>query len=239
MKINLKRPHLLLPGWLRAVVRYIKVLEIDYNHFQSAYQRKCIDRTGMPIPWYTYPAIEYLKQLDFSQKTVFEYGGGSSTLFWASRSRKVVCVEEDKGWADFVRDKCPSNANVRYVPDAVSYVSEIDRFEEDFDVIVIDGGHSRYQCAQTAINRVKTGGMIILDNSDHYFRTAKALRDANFIQIDMTGFGPIQGNTWTTSLFLHRAFDIEPIDDLQPKPGVGSVIPSEEERILREGIASA
>src|SRR5688572_10403591 len=51
--------------------------------------------SGQPIPWYTYPAIEFIRQLDFSQSTVFEYGSGNSTMFWAASAARVISVEED------------------------------------------------------------------------------------------------------------------------------------------------
>lgn len=225
----------LLPRWLRAVARYFKVLEVDYNHLQSAYKNECIDRDGSPIPWYTYPMIEYLRQLDFGRRVVFEYGGGNSTFFWASRAREVICVEDDAEWADYIRGRCYPNVSVKYVPGKLEYVAEITRYEDGFDVIVIDGSHSRCKCAQTALTKLNRGGMIVLDNSDHYYRTAQVLRDADLIQVDMTGFGPIQGCTWTTSLFLHRAFDIHPVGGKQPQPGIGSSPTSEPERIRREG----
>lgn len=37
-------------------------------------EKICIDRDGNPIPWYTYPAIEYLSQFDVTDKDVFEFG---------------------------------------------------------------------------------------------------------------------------------------------------------------------
>ena len=225
----------LFPAWFRAVTRNIKVLEIDYNHFQSAYQKKCITRGGSPIPWYTYPAIEYLSQLDFSEKVIFEYGCGYSTLFWSGRAKEVKCVEDNAAWADFIRSHRSPNVEIRFTNSKEEYVSEISRYAINFDVIVIDGEHYRLKCAQIAPTLLNPGGLIILDNSDHYFRTAQILREANLLQVDMTGFGPIQGCTWTTSLFFDRAFNFRPVDNIQPHPGIGSADSSEQERLIHEG----
>src|SRR3954463_2256551 len=79
-------------------LRAARTLWRDYGHVKSARRGKCVDVIGNPIPWYTYPAIEYLKQLDFSTKNVFEFGAGQSTLFWAGRARRVVSVEDDAAW---------------------------------------------------------------------------------------------------------------------------------------------
>jgi hypothetical protein len=230
-----KLRYIIFPKWLLVVARYIKVLEFDYNHFQSAYQNRCIDRDGLAIPWYTYPAIEYLKQLDFSDKIVFEYGGGNSTFFWGSRAGKAICVEDNLDWAKYIESRKMGNVQVKYIPDKSEYVAEISRHVGGFDIIVIDGSHSRCKCAQIAITKLNPGGIIILDNSDHYFKSARILRDADLIQVDMTGFGPIQGCTWTTSIFFHRAFNTQPKNNRQPQLGIGSSPSSEQERALHEG----
>ena len=144
-------------------------------------------------------------------------------------------MEDNAAWADFIKNKHLSNADVKYISNKLDYVTEISKHEKGFDVIVIDGEHSRFKCAQVALSKLIPGGMVILDNSDHYFRTAQELRGSNLIQVDMSGFGPILGRTWTTSLFLHRDFSITPIGNIQPLPPIGSSPSSEEERTLHEG----
>jgi hypothetical protein len=84
------------PSTWRATRQVVRTLWFDYAHLQSAVRNAPVDAHGEPVPWYTYPAIDYLRQLDFSDKTVFEYGSGYSTLFWASAARRVVSVEEDE-----------------------------------------------------------------------------------------------------------------------------------------------
>src|SRR5216117_3805614 len=74
-------------------------------------------RSGQSAPWYTYPAIEFLRQLDFSDRTVFEYGSGMSTMFWAKKAKHVVSVEDDEQWCETLRNLLPSNAELIYEPD--------------------------------------------------------------------------------------------------------------------------
>lgn len=50
---------------------------------------RCVNREGQPIPWFTCRAIDFLSQLDLSEKIVFEYGAGASTLYWAKRGSKL------------------------------------------------------------------------------------------------------------------------------------------------------
>ncbi|RPI65945.1 MAG: hypothetical protein EHM38_10905 [Geobacteraceae bacterium] len=81
------------------------------------------------------------------------------------------------------------------------YAHSIVEQGEFFDIIVIDGLW-RYACATKARPLLAPGGLLILDNSDWYPNTARFLRETQLFQIDFSGFGPINGYTWTTSIFL-------------------------------------
>lgn len=116
----------------------------------------------------------------------------------------------------------PKNVDYLFISEKNDYVNSIKLSSQKFDVIIIDGSY-RYECALTAVEKLREGGIIILDNSDWYEKTAFFLRDANLIEVDMTGFGPINNYTWTTSFFIHREFDFEPIHNRQPKHGIGSL----------------
>lgn len=60
--------------WLR---HNYATLAREYNQLQSMREWKCIDKDANPLPWYTYPCIEYLNNIDFSHKQVLEFGGGA------------------------------------------------------------------------------------------------------------------------------------------------------------------
>jgi hypothetical protein len=201
----------------------VETIEVEYGHYSSSTQKMCIDKHGNPIPWYTYPAIEYLKQLDFSDKEVYEYGAGNSSLFWARRAKTVTSVENDRTWHSFVKKKQAQNQEILFINDEEEYVNSIIRKQQKYDLIIIDGV-ARFACAQVAIHSLGKGGMIILDNSDWYPNTAKFLRESDLIQVDFTGMGPINYYNWTTSVFLQRDFYIKARSELQPEPGIGSVV---------------
>ena len=59
-------------------------------------------RGGMPIPWFTYPAIEFFDSMVLEGKTVLEVGSGFSTLYWAQRGCRGVSLEIDPEWANSV-----------------------------------------------------------------------------------------------------------------------------------------
>ena len=216
----------LLPGAWRPSFGVAYALLFDYAHLASVRRRSCVDRGNNPVPWYTYPAIDYLKQLDFSECAVFEYGSGNSTLFWGSVARRVVSVDDDEEWYRTTLARLPANCELTLETDLEEYPAVIDRYPGQFDVIIVDGaarGHTRLKCARRAIERLRPGGMIILDNSDWLPESARLLRESGLIQVDMTGFAPISAHTQTTTFFLHRQFAFKPRGPRQPLPGPGAV----------------
>lgn len=211
----------IIPKQIKTAIKCLKVLEIDYGHTYSVKEQAAIDRQGNPIPWFTYPAITYLKQLDFSNKLVFEYGSGNSTLFWGARAERVISIEHHDKWYQKMEKIVSKNTDLKLIADDF-YPHAISKYEEEFDVIVIDGaGQYRYDCAVEAIKKLKPGGMIILDNSDWFVNTSKLLREANLIQVDMSGFAPINSFVHTTSFFIHREFNFK--FNQPPQSLIGSI----------------
>lgn len=213
-------PH----NW-RASLRVSRLLWVDYGHLQSVITRSAIDGAGNPVPWYTYPAIHYLRQLNVADRTVFEYGSGNSTLYWSAVAREVVSVENNERWYKHMQGQVPANCRLIYQPDLAKFAATIHDYSEPFDIIVVDGparGRTRLKCARAAVDHLRVGGLIILDNADWLPCSAQLLRESGLLQVDMTGFAPISAHTQTTSLFFHRAFDIGPHGARQPEPGPGA-----------------
>lgn len=186
-------------------IRNFRVLAIDLGQWRSMKQRIPVDAAGTPVPWYTYPAIEYLSRLDMSDKSVFEWGAGNSSLFWARRAREVVSIEHNRSWFEIVEKRRLDNQKIFLLERKDDYIQAVLRQSKRFDVIVIDGEY-RYSCSQNAVRCLAESCLVILDNSDWYPRTAKTLREYGLNQIDFSGFGPVNGYTWTTSLFLSDKF---------------------------------
>lgn len=204
------------------LVLLLSILESQYGHRGSAKTGRPVDKDGYPLPWYTYPAIDYLRQLDLSQKTVFEFGGGNSSLFYASRVKKIISIDNNAEWVEVLKPQLPTNAELYFRQGKDAYVHSLREQSINFDIIVIDGSYRR-ACASEAISCLAPDGLIILDNSDWFPKTAEDLRKADLIQIDFTGFGPVNYYTWTTSLFLQRSLRLLPLAGRQPIPGIGSL----------------
>ncbi len=60
---------------------------------------------SLGLPWLTYDAINFLEKICNSDKRVFEWGSGGSTLFFAARCKDVTSIEHDTFWIQSLRDK--------------------------------------------------------------------------------------------------------------------------------------
>ena len=66
----------------------------DWEKYLSTGHSSIVDE----LPWITFAAIDFIKKHIDKNDTVFEYGGGGSTLFFLKNAGKVVTVEHDKSW---------------------------------------------------------------------------------------------------------------------------------------------
>lgn len=210
----------LAPPPVRNLYQVGKILR-DMGYLRSIKHQRPVAVDGDVMPWYTYPCIAYLNQLNFRTAQVFEWGSGFSTRWWAERAAHVTSVEDDAVWAERVKAMLPASVTYTTAQND-EYVQAIRQAGTQYDVIIVDGSH-RPECATEAVQHLAPEGLIILDNADWYPQTASRLRGANLIEIDFTGFGPINPYTWTTSLFLQRNFYRPPRADRQPIHGIGSL----------------
>lgn len=177
-----------------------------------------VDGSGEPIPWYTYPAIEFLKSLDLSNSRVFEYGCGNSSIFWAQRASAVFAVENDAEWAHIVRNLNVPRLTIVDAVDREVYISAAETVGGNFDVVIVDGRFRR-ACVQVASKVVQQAGMIIFDNADWYPDACADLRGQGWFQIDFSGLGPINPYAWTTAVFLKTPAAFQRLPDVSPVGG--------------------
>jgi len=189
---------------------------VGRGYATSANNKLSLDGAGNPVPWITYPAFDYIRGLDLSQKSIFEFGAGCSTLYWATVCANVLSVESNREWFKKVRDIAPSNCKILLREDEENYLAVILEPPNQFDVIIIDGAFNRRKMAERAIQKLAPGGFIVLDNSDCHVRAAKVLRESGLIQVDMNGFAPGCPSEQTTSFFFKRDFDFQPKGEWQP-----------------------
>ena len=181
-----------------------QVVAEGFGWKNSFNRRRPLDAQGNPIPWYTYPAVEFLRTLDLQNSRVFEYGCGNSSIFLAQRVKEIYAVENDQDWAAEVKSAGILNLNIITAPKKESYINAPRALGGNFDVIVVDGRYRR-ECAIVASELVKDDGFIIFDNSDWYPDACKSIRATGRFQIDFSGLGPIAPFPWTTSVFINAS----------------------------------
>jgi len=209
--------------------KFIEMWQKEFAIERSIDEKICADKDGNPIPWYTYPAIEYLSQFDYSDKEIFEYGCGYSSMFWANRAKKVTSIEDNLKWFEkWQQEFLHEFLEIRWRDEGEIYENAIFEDNKKYDVIVVDGKR-RAECAEMAVKGLADGGMIILDDSDRintsreYVKAVDVLKKANLIQVDFYGFCPMNNYTKTTSLFLSRNFNFESQYKVQPINGWGNL----------------
>lgn len=222
----------LLPLSVKCQLVNFNTLSVKYGQFRTIRRWECVDCANAKIPWYTYPSIEYLDNIDFSDKIVFEYGSGNSSAYWARKAKLVFSVEHDKEWHKKISKNLTENQKIELCENEKDYLDSIYKISSKMDVIIIDGLY-REKCAKLVKEHLTDGGIVILDNADWYKETSRFLReDLDLLEVDFHGFGPINPYTWTTSIFFTRSARLQPINNIQPHYSVAAIKNGDDEKFI-------
>lgn len=192
----------LLPKWLAGPIRstgtaFLTPLLYSYRtgHFRSSFRMAAVTKEGEPLPWYTYPSIDFLKYRTYEKKTVLEFGGGQSTFWWAMRAERVVTLEGNREWYEQIRGKMPANVELHFVSmedrdTNVACVKETINAKpyREYDVIIIDGLF-RSEMIEIACDRLAHDGIIICDNAEGY-GFYEGFKDRGMKRVDFYGNAP-------------------------------------------------
>lgn len=211
----------ILNSYLSKISRRRDTKWSEYGHRFTVDSGIPLNISGEPLPWYTYPAIEFINSLDISSCTVFEYGSGVGTRYWSKRVKKIVSVENNKEWYQKTKGEKIRNLELIFEDKIEEYPKTITKYGR-FDIIVIDG-INRIECSKLAISHLRSGGIIILDNSDWYKKATKYLAKKSSMQVDYMGIGPVNNYMWSTSVFYFNNKNNIPRKRVLPKP-IGGVI---------------
>lgn len=166
-------------------------------------------------PWLAESAIWFIENYLIPNdeapllRKVFEFGSGSSTKWLIDRCEELISVEHDSNWFDNVYDGIRNDilvGRLKYGLYNRSYDHVINQFVGSyFDLILIDG-RDRVKCIQSSIPKLKSGGWLVLDNSEreYYQRGIDLMKDWNRIdckQIRPDKYGFTYPD-WTTSIFI-------------------------------------
>ncbi len=122
-------------------------------------------------PWYTFPAIAFLKDILLPEYRVLEYGSGFSTLYYKNKVQHLVTIEHNKEWAEKLlleNDKLDIHLvgpNEELHPDSVHIYNN---FKETFpQVMSSDNNHDLIH----GLSNLEFGGYAsrIFQAHDHFY----------------------------------------------------------------------
>ena len=209
-----------MPGVAAFQASALHILSEGLGFRKSLEQNVCMLGDDRVIPMMSYGLIEYLMGLDLSSFEVLELGGGHSTEFLAQRTRALVTLETDSNWAGILKSRNFPNVEIRTTT-VDTIAADILALRRTFDIVVVDISGNRYRCAKAALQLLRPGGFILLDNADWYPNTTQLLRTADLIQVDFHDFRPLRWYRCSTSLFLHKEFRARPCHGRLPLPLIG------------------
>lgn len=151
----------------------------SFSHISARY---VADRLGEIIyqkrnpekPWLTPLACEILGELVRPEDLILEFGSGRSTRWFSKHAKMVTSIEHNPEWfamvSEGIRKDGISNVDLHMVESLSNYAAHADKLVEDnsVDISLIDGV-MRDACALVAAKKVRSGGVIIIDDSHRYF----------------------------------------------------------------------
>jgi hypothetical protein len=187
-----------------------------YLHYNPLWGRQPVD---VRLPWVSFGALKFIDKFLRPEHQVFEYGGGGSTMYFASRTQRVLTMESHPDWHKTLTTALTQsrflNVQCEYQPINGEEPSQFRNsifferiYEQLWDVILIDCfcGYSRTRYGllrpyafDLAIDQVKPGGIIVLDDSWMY-RELLAPRSGWRIT-DYIGAGPCRYGVTSTAIF--------------------------------------
>lgn len=200
------------------------------NSFNSGL---CQDKFGDFLPWMCYPLIEFLQKNLEKNQIIFEFGLGTSTFFFAQRTKKVFALETRKDWFEMMKkiivknnynnieilllknglenenyeimpQKILTNNYHEIVDEAFSLNNEKLIFEK-FDLILIDS-LKREKSTKNSVDAIKKNGKILLDDSERkrYKKIYEFMSQLNYENQEFLGIAPGQIKLKKGTIFFKK-----------------------------------
>jgi predicted O-methyltransferase YrrM len=144
-------------------------------------------------PWLTERAVGFLEKF-FQEKPnayVLEFGSGASTLWIAKHTSHFYSIEHSKLYYDLIQKQLHEKGynRVTYLFSQLPYYHLCNEFPDDFfDLIIVDG-RNRKGCIVHAIPKLKSGGVLLLDNAErpYYHGVFSLLREWKHVSTEQKG----------------------------------------------------
>jgi predicted O-methyltransferase YrrM len=188
------------------------------------------ERSHRDDPWLTPAAIRLLESLLRPADRGAEFGSGRSTIWFAERVAALTSVEHDEQWYEAISAKLKERrlANVDYIlarPDQPVELGDQSTYartalgfpDAGLDFALVDG-HYRDYSAKFILPKIKSGGILIIDNVNWYLPSesrapnsrTRALGPNGKIWAEVAGELAQWRSIWTSSGVWDTAMFIRP-----------------------------
>jgi len=137
------------------------MLHLNKLSFDYLYYKLFLEKTS-PFDyreaWVNKPTRDYLKNIIGENKTVLEFGGGASTLYFSDTCKSVDTIETNK---EFIK-KIKSGLKKRNV----CFYNKTPN--KRYDIILVDSSNDRVKEFEIAKTLLKDNGVIVFDNIDRF-----------------------------------------------------------------------
>jgi hypothetical protein len=162
-----------------------------------------------PLPFVNFDAIAHLRTIVGAGTRVVEVGGGNSTLWFLERGAHVTTFEPDTGWSAALDREAAQRGLVPRLelccvggPEALLALASLP--DDTADLLVVDckNEHTwRYDAVAIGRSKVRAGGWLCLDDSDHPNNWPAVELMADRERVRFTGFGPMCACVTQTSFW--------------------------------------
>lgn len=128
--------------------------------------------SGLIMPWFTHPCLDWIEKQDWSDKNVIMFGAGMGDAWLAKKCQTLTVVERNPEWLSKASQYAAANvAIVNYILRECNDSSGMADFYCEipsnikYDVIINDDAY-RTEICQVAVDYLKAngGGIFISDN---------------------------------------------------------------------------
>lgn len=176
-------------GWLNSIV-----------------SKEIIDKNLQPLPWLSYPAIDFLNEVLPANAKIFEFGAGNSTLYFANKYASVTSVENDPAWYNSLKHKLKPQINYHLIlaTEREDYIKSLANSTGKYDLILVDG-RWRKPCLIEAARFIENGYIVLDDADREYYKPAiEVLKNDGFYAISFNGMSAGSFDNHSTMIFWRK-----------------------------------
>ena len=235
----------LVPAPIRALMRPFYIRNLCFRGVYGAYKWHILPRRPVlntvclhngqvfVAPWYTYPALAQLERLRIDDKTVLEFGVGSSTIYFANRGCRVIGIEDNLQWFRFISKEsvaagADNRIDLRFCLSKSQYILSQEELRQIFPNIVVIDGKWRTEIAaalrEWILNSDRIPELIVLDNADWHPEAYSLLASLDgFVALDYFGHAPSVTQSQCTSFFFNTHVQADILPASAPVPLVDGI----------------